>query len=87
MSQKLHYRLSIMSAKTHKRIRRGGKYPNLLVWRLALNLNQRDAAALLGLTQSTYGRLERGKIRPVGEDAKHIMSRTGVPLEVLVGVA
>lgn len=77
-----------MSAKSPKtRVRRGGRYPNLLVWRLALNLNQREAATLLGVSQSTYGRLERGTIRPVGEDAKHIMSRTGVPLEVLVGVA
>ncbi len=70
-----------------KNIRRGNKYPTVLVWRLALNLSQRDAALLLGLSQSKYCRLERGKYLPVGADAKHIMSRTGVPLEVLVGVA
>ncbi len=75
-----------MNAK-HKTVRRGNRYPNVRVWRLALNLNQRDAAVLLGFTQSKYSRLERGKYVPVGAEAKHVMSRTGVPLEVLVGVA
>lgn len=75
-----------MSAK-QKAIRRGNRYPNVRVWRLALNLNQRDAAVLLGVTQSKYSRLERGVYTPVGAEARHIMMRTGVPLEVLVGVA
>lgn len=75
-----------MSAKHTKRIQRG-TYPSLRVWRLALHLNQREAALLLGVSQSTYGRMERGTMRPVGAEAKHVMSRTGVPLEVLVGVA
>jgi len=75
-----------MNAKP-KIVRRGNRYPTVRVWRLALNLNQRDAALLLGLTQSKYSRLERGKYLPVGAEAKAIMLRTGVSLEVLVGVA
>jgi len=63
------------------------KYPNLLVWRLALNLNQRDAAKILGMTQSKYSRLERRVATIVGAEAKHVIDRAGVPLEVLVGLA
>lgn len=73
--------------------KRGGRrkatraYPNLTTWRDALNLNQFEAAEILGLSQTAYSRMERGLKLPVGDEAKRIMSETGVPLEVLVGVA
>lgn len=59
----------------------------MLVWRLSLNLNQRDAAKILGVNQSKYSRLERRITTTKGAEAKHIIERTGVPLEVLAGVA
>ena len=74
---------------TLKRRRGGprGKFPNLLVWRLALNINQRDAATILGISQSKYSRLERGVGVAVRDEAKQIIARTGVPIEVLTGAA
>jgi hypothetical protein len=68
-----------------RRLHRG--YPTLLVWRLALNLNQRDAARILGVNQTRYSRLERGVTTTKGAEAKRIIQRTGVPLKVLAGVA
>ena len=62
-------------------------YPSLLAWRRSLHLNQREAAAVLDISQSTYGRVERGIRHVKGPLAKKLMSRTGVPLEKLAGVA
>lgn len=62
-------------------------YPNLLTWRRAQQLNQRDAAAMLGISQTYYSRLERGEQAATGKRAKGIMAKTGVPLEILVGAA
>jgi transcriptional regulator with XRE-family HTH domain len=70
-----------------RRGRPRGNFPSLLVWRLSLNLNQREAAQVLGMTQSKYSRLERRISTTKGAEAKHIIDRTGVPLEVLAGVA
>jgi transcriptional regulator with XRE-family HTH domain len=61
-------------------------YPDLAAWRAAQGLNQLEAARLLGVSQTTYSRLERGIRTAVRENAKRIMAATGVPLEVLVGV-
>lgn len=71
-----------MSPKPRKRA-----YPNLATWREANRINQREAADVLGFSQSKYGRLERGVLTVVGEEAIDIMDKTGVPLEVLVGVS
>lgn len=69
------------------RNRRTRSYPTLQTWREAQQLNQRRAADLLGISQTTYGLLERRRRFVKGEQAKAIMDKTGVPLEVLVGVA
>lgn len=62
-------------------------YPTLKAWREAANLNQRDAARLLGISQTYYGRLERGVQSARGKKAKAFTQKTGVPVEVLVGAA
>ena len=62
-------------------------YPTLTAWREAVNLNQREAARLLGFTQSMYARIELGKKIPVRDDLKRITRKTRVPIEVLVGAA
>lgn len=62
-------------------------YPNLKTWRAAKHLSTYKAADLLGISQSTYSRLERGKQAVRGPLAKRITERAGVPLEVLVGAA
>jgi len=62
-------------------------YPDLRSWRLAHGFNQREAARLLDISQTFYGRLERGEQAARGKRAKVIMAQTGVPLEVLVGAA
>lgn len=67
-----------------KRIR---SYPNLKTWRDDQAMNQRDAAARLGISQKAYSRFERRERFVKGELAKRLMARTGVPLEVLTGVA
>lgn len=62
-------------------------YPNLLAWRKAHTLTTRAAAEKLGMSQSAYSRLERGVRATKGKQAKDLMLKTGVPLEVLVGAA
>jgi predicted transcriptional regulator len=62
-------------------------YPNLKTWRRTLRLNQREAALLLGISQTHYCRLERGVYAPKRDVLKRLMAKTGVPIEVLVGVA
>lgn len=62
-------------------------YPDLATWREAEHINQREAAERLGFSQSKYGRLERGVLTVVGAEAETVMAKTGVPLEVLVGVS
>lgn len=62
-------------------------YPNLKAWRSAFRLNQRDAARILNISQTTYSRLERGALTVKGPIAKRLMEQTCVPLEVLVGAA
>jgi transcriptional regulator with XRE-family HTH domain len=54
---------------------------------LALNLNQREAALVLGFSQGKYSRLERGVGVAVRDEARKIKARTGVPIEVLTGAA
>jgi len=62
-------------------------YPSLLAWRRAQGLSQRDAALRLGLTQTSYSRAELGQVVPRRESLKRVIAETGVPLEVLVGLA
>lgn len=67
-----------------KRIR---SYPTLKAWRTAMQLNQREAAKQLGLTQSLYSKFERQTHRPRPERAKAISEKTGVPFEIVLRVA
>lgn len=59
-------------------------YSTLKVWRRAHRLSQRNAARILGLSQSHYSKLERRTHALPGNRAKRITKKTGVPLEVLV---
>ncbi len=61
-------------------------YSSLKAWRTAEGLTQREAAQLLGVRQALYARVELGQTtRPVR--AKAISDQTGVPFEILMGVA
>lgn len=62
-------------------------YPTLKHWREANGLNQREAAGRLGITQSEYSKLETGKRTPRPKRLTAIVHETGVPLEVLLGIA
>lgn len=62
-------------------------YPDLKTWRTAHRLDQRAAAAELGISQTKYSRLERQVMFAKGQSAKRIIEHTGVPLEVVTGVA
>lgn len=62
-------------------------FPDLKTWRTALMFSQSEAAAHLGVSQKTYSRWETGQRFVSGQKAKHLMDRTGVPLEKLAGVA
>lgn len=62
-------------------------FPDLLTWRTTRRLSQAEAARFLGISQTTYGRLERRVRAARGKRAKAIMEKTGVPLEILVGAA
>lgn len=67
---------------THER-----PYPDLATWRAAKRWSQRRAAEYLGISQTYYSRLERGVQTARGQQAKALMQKTGVPLEILVGAA
>lgn len=61
-------------------------YTSLKAWREAQGMKQREAARLLGVTQALYSRVELGQTtRP--QRAKAISNQTGVPFEILMGVA
>jgi transcriptional regulator with XRE-family HTH domain len=67
----------------NKTQRRG--YADLKAWRDDMELSQAEAAEMLGLSQKSYSRFERGQRFARGPIAKRLVKRTGVPLEVLVG--
>lgn len=68
-------------------MKRTKTYPSLRAWRAALGLNQRDAAQLLGMTQSLYSKIEVGQNAPRPKRGKTIADKTGVPFESVMGVA
>lgn len=70
-----------------RRRKRGTAFPSLLSWRLMLRLSQRQAADALSISQSTYARMEAGKGPPRPALGKRLSVRTGVPFEVIMGVA
>lgn len=67
---------------TKQRIR---PYPNLADWRQARRWTQQQAADFLGISQAFYSKLERRTHNLRGKQAKRVMERTGVPIEILVG--
>lgn len=68
-----------------KRIQRA--YLSLADWRDGHHLSQRDAAAKFGISQSGWNKIELGTRHPRRVLLKKLVEETGVPLEVLVGVA
>ena len=60
---------------------------SLAEWREANQLTQIEAAAKFGVHQSNWSRLERGEVHPRPALMKRLMKETGVPVEVLAGVA
>lgn len=64
-------------------------FPDLETWRDSQRppLTQREAAERFGMSQAQWSRIEAGKIRPRGKLLKRLTVETGVPLEVLVGIA
>ena len=61
-------------------------YRSLKAYRRANHLSQRDAAALVRVTQSEWSRIERGQRRPHLPLAKRIAKRTGMSLLKILGV-
>lgn len=68
-------------------MKRVKSYASLKAWRAAQALNQREAAKALGVTQALYARVELGRGSPRPQRAKAISDKTGVPFEILMGVA
>ena len=62
-------------------------FPTLLRFREARKLSQEQAADLVGITQPHWSRLEDGKAAASPKLAKRMTEVTGVPLEVLLGIA
>lgn len=50
-------------------------------------LSQAQAARRFGISQASWSRWERGQYRPNRDMAKALMKVTGVPLDVLMGIA
>jgi DNA-binding XRE family transcriptional regulator len=71
------------SSALHKRVSR----QSLLGWRLAQQLSQRDAASVLGISQSSYAKLELERRYVRGRLAvKKFQLVTGLPTHVLMGI-
>ncbi len=60
---------------------------SLKTWRLQLGLRQDQAAVLLSMTQGHYSKVERAIQTPRPHRAKAISEKTGVPLEIILGIA
>lgn len=76
------YSLGIVNTKSDAKSPR-----SLKEWREARDLKQRDAARKLGISQGYYSKLELGIQTPRPKLAKRLMQRTGLALEVLMGIA
>jgi len=59
---------------------------SLKAWRVARGINQRLAAAALGMTQAKYSRLEREVTYAKPKLAQRLSVLTDVALEVLLGL-
>jgi len=59
---------------------------SLKAWRVARGVNQRAAAAALGISQTYYSKLERETMHAHPKLAQRLRVLTGVSLEVLLGI-
>jgi DNA-binding XRE family transcriptional regulator len=71
---------SMQAAPTRRKVK------SLLGWRLRHGLDQRAAARILGVSQSTYGRFETKKRFPRPSVAKRMQIITGLSLEIILGL-
>jgi DNA-binding XRE family transcriptional regulator len=55
-------------------------------WRLRHNLDQREAARIIGVSQSTFARMEALKRYPRPSLAKKMKVITGLSIEVIMGI-
>lgn len=62
-------------------------YRSLREWRAAKGLTMAEAAEILGYSKPGYQKLEHGQRHPRPDDLRRILTITGVPIEVLAGVA
>lgn len=62
-------------------------YPSLFAWRKDNHLSQQEAAQILGVAQTSYSRLERGERFVKRTKVQQFVELTGVPIEVLLGIA
>lgn len=62
-------------------------YSSLKAWREDHDLSQREAARILGVSQAGWSKIELGIRRPRRDLAKRLLKKTGVPVEVLMGLA
>lgn len=63
------------------------RYTDLKSWRDDQELSQVEAAKILGISQIAYSRFERRAQFAKGKLARRLIEKTGVPLEVIAGVA
>lgn len=62
-------------------------FNTLRAWRRDKGLNQREAAHILRLSQTTYSRIERGVRFPKPKVLKRLVKKTGVSIERLLEAA
>jgi DNA-binding XRE family transcriptional regulator len=55
-------------------------------WRLRHNLDQREAARIIGVSQTTFARMENLKRYPRPSLAKRMKVITGLSIEVIMGI-
>jgi transcriptional regulator with XRE-family HTH domain len=72
---------------TERNSQRRRPYGSLRAWRASQGLSQPEAAAYLAISQGYYCKLERRIAAPRPAIAKRVTELTGVPLEVLLGIA
>lgn len=63
------------------------RYDSLKDWREAHGLSQRDAAKILGMSQSAYAKWEIHRRAPRPNRLKALVAKTGVRIESLIGIA
>jgi transcriptional regulator with XRE-family HTH domain len=71
----------------NSRRKKAQPFRTLKAWRVAHGFTIEQAAAVLGLSRSGYYNIECGNRHPRPEALKRIVRITGVPIEVLAGVA